>query len=226
MPGVGDHRRLVSAAARLVAPGRVQTDPIRRDDGSRPGAEACRQFAGKCLRCRQVALRPVPDTPFPAPQPLKLQPTGGGESGDEFGQFRDEGGPEVVGFVDHGRPERGWPTERRARQDQFGRIDDVPAPALQHALCETRQVPDAPDRRRAEDWRVFDHDARSRRDAIVRQRVAGRRRRVWPDQHMDHVAALGQRGTRLHRMNAVGAFQRKANVGGVQDGHCAPDGSS
>ena len=53
--------------------------------------------------------------------------------------------------------------------------------------------------------------------AVERERIAGRRVRVRPHDDVDVVPARRQRMARLHRLDAVGALERKPDVGEVED---------
>ena len=55
--------------------------------------------------------------------------------------------------------------------------------------------------------------------AIVRERIACRRVRVGPHDEVHLVPAPRQRMARLHRLDAVGPFERKPDVGEVEDSH-------
>ena len=59
--------------------------------------------------------------------------------------------------------------------------------------------------------------------AVEEPRIARGPRRVWPHQQCHGMAAGGQRTARLERLQAVGPFEREADICQVKDAHSRSD---
>ena len=206
--------------------GRTASDPRRRQ--ARPPDDRARrrtvrvELAAERRRDRDIAVRAA------ATRALRAARAAAASRATAAARRRDE-----VRAAPPRRPARTRATRRRpahaARRGtrsssdasaEVAREDDVGA-AARRARGRAR----TPGSRAAARPPVRATGARSirrrgdRRQPVERERIPRRRVRVGPHDQRHVVPARRQRMARLHRLDAVGALQREADVGEVQDAH-------
>ena len=190
---------------------------IGHDRQAGAGAETPFEFAGQRRRDGDVPAGASPHQALPgleAPALRRRQAPGRREHVREVFPHRRR---EAVRLVDHRRPRGGRQAGEQAGDGEVSREEDVSARAAERPPHAVRHVGGPPRGQRGRHPHALDRERADRCEPVVGQRVPRRRGAVGADHQVHLVAPARQRVAGLHRLHAVGAIERKPDVGEVPD---------
>ena len=197
--------------------GRHEPRAVGHNRHARAGAESRVVGGGQAVRDGDVAVRAPPHERLAPCQARQFRRARDMRGRYEIRQCRRDLRRVAVGFVD----ERwtGRQSQDQRRYSQVARHHDVRAPFAGRARQRGHEVFHAPHEVWSADGHPLDDQARARRQAVVRERIARRCLRVRPHHEMHLVASPRQGVTRLHRLDAVRPLEGEPDVGEVENPH-------